>query len=73
MDLSINSIIASLVFSSIGIWFFRYGKRESEPKILIIGMLLMGYSYFIENHSLMWVVGIALTAWGWWEAKGKYQ
>jgi len=72
LDLSVNSIISGLIFSAIGIYFLKYGKRESEPKLLVIGLVLMGYSLFVPNHALNWAIGIALTGWGWWEVKGKY-
>ena len=71
-NLSFSIIIAGLIFSSVGWILFKHGRKEAENKIVVIGLALMLYPYFIESTKLMWLIGLALSAWGYWEAKGKY-
>jgi len=44
-----------LLFGSIGMGFFVYGKKQGS------GLALMVYPYFIENTVIVVVVGILLT------------
>ncbi len=60
MEFSLSEIIASLVFSIIGIWLFREAKRKNNLPLIIISMLLMTYSLFINNIFLNWGVGFLL-------------
>jgi hypothetical protein len=54
------SLILSLIFSSIGLGFFMYGKKGKKTTPLICGIGLMIYPYFIDNLYLTILVGIAL-------------
>ena len=57
---SIAGIMISLIFSVIGLGFFRYGKKKNRTGVLFTGILLMAYTYFIDDPLLMTVVGIEL-------------
>jgi len=50
------------LFSSIGVGFFIYGKKQRAIIPLIVGVLLSIYPFFITNLTLLIIVGIALTA-----------
>lgn len=50
------------LFSSIGVGFFIYGKKQRAIIPLIVGVLLSIYPFFITNLALLIIVGIALTA-----------
>ena len=54
-------LMGGILFGSIGFIAFMYGKRSSELKPMITGILLMGYPYFIKNSMAIYLVGIALT------------
>ncbi len=61
MDLSIGTLIASLVVSSIGFGLFLYGKKQARVPHLIVGMAMMGYPYFVPAPLAMCGVAVALT------------
>ena len=60
---SINwgSIIANLIFGSIGFVAFMYGKKEKNWRVLSISIALMAYTYFVPNVWLIYLIGIGLT------------
>ena len=65
-NLDANSLIASLIWGSIGSGFVIYGKKQSEPITLFGGLALVGISYFIESALIMSLVGAALVAGIFW-------
>ena len=60
--MNIASLFASLLFGAVGFVAFAYGKRQQRVKILLIGMALMAYPYFVPNVLAMYVIGTLLTA-----------
>ncbi|HEX2748774.1 MAG TPA: hypothetical protein VHM91_12290 [Verrucomicrobiales bacterium] len=56
-----SDLLAMLIFSVIGIIFFRIAKREAQPIRLIISMCLMLYPYFVPGGIWVWLAGAALT------------
>ncbi len=62
-------LVLSLVFSTIGFGYFRYGKRQGASLPLIVGVALMVYPYFTTNILAVVVVGLLLMA-GPFVAKG---
>jgi hypothetical protein len=60
--MSTANILWSLLFGSIGLGFFMYGKKQGRVVPLVCGLLLMAYPYFIPNTILMVVIGVALVA-----------
>lgn len=61
-DFSTAKIIACTIFSAIGFAAFLYGKKNKLSRPMIIGAVLMVYSYFISGAFLLYLIGIALTA-----------
>jgi len=59
-DISASSLIASLIFSIIGIFVFRYGKKEQNIPLVITGIGLMTYSYFTHGPIQDWGAGAIL-------------
>ena len=57
-----GSIIAMVVFSIIGLGYFSYGKKSRQLMMMICGIGLMGYSYFIDQTLAIVVVGLVLCA-----------
>ena len=51
-----------LLFGSIGLGFFLYGKKQRSPIPLVCGLALMIYPYFIGNTLLLVAIGVALMA-----------
>ena len=61
MNLSTANILASILFGSIGFAAFVYGKKQSNFKALVIGVILMVYPYFVVNPIALYAIGVALT------------
>lgn len=53
-------LFLGLVFSSIGLGYFIYGKKQALFMPLICGVLLMVYPYFVSGILLMVLVGLLL-------------
>jgi len=51
-----------LVFGSVGLGFFMYGKRQKAVVPMVCGMILMIYPYFISSTGLLVLIGAALIA-----------
>jgi predicted membrane protein len=55
-------LLWGLLFSSIGLGFFLYGKRRRAVVPLVCGLVLMIYPYFIPNVIALVAIGVVLTA-----------
>ncbi|MBU6470377.1 MAG: amino acid transport protein [Gammaproteobacteria bacterium] len=58
MKFSVTSLLAGLIFSSIGTGYFIYGRRQGRVAYLICGAALAVFSWFVSN--LMGLLGIGL-------------
>ena len=58
---SIWTIVVAVLFGIVGWAAFRYGKKNGEPKPLILGIALMAYGYFVTNAWVSLAIGSALT------------
>jgi hypothetical protein len=56
-----SSIAWGLLFGSIGVGFFIYGRKQQAPVPLICGIALMVFPYFVSNIIALVAVGIALV------------
>jgi len=61
-DFSAAKIFADIIFGAIGFVAFLYGKKNKEFRPMIVGAVLMAYSYFISGTFLLYLIGIALIA-----------
>ena len=57
-----SSLLLGLVFSSIGLGFFIYGRKQKVAMPLICGIALMVYPYFVSSNALLVAIGVALIA-----------
>jgi hypothetical protein len=55
-------LLWGLLFGSIGLGFFLYGKKQRAVVPLICGLALMVYPYFIPNVYALVMIGIVLIA-----------
>jgi hypothetical protein len=55
-------LVASLIWGSVGLGYFIYGKRQSSWIPMIGGIFMMAGSYFISSVWLMSVVSLGLMA-----------
>jgi hypothetical protein len=51
-----------LVFGSIGLGFFVYGRRQKRVVPLVCGLTLIIFPYFVSNTALLIMLGVALIA-----------
>jgi hypothetical protein len=51
-----------LLFGSIGLGFFIYGRRQRAPIPLLCGIALMVFPYFVSNSLLLVAIGALLMA-----------
>lgn len=55
-------LLWSLLFSSAGMGYFIYGKRQRKVTALLSGASLCVYPYFVGNVYLLVIVGAGLMA-----------
>jgi len=60
--LSTSLLLLGLLFSSIGLGYFLYGKKQRAVVPLVCGLALMVFPYFISSAALLIAIGIVLAA-----------
>ena len=55
-------LLWGVLFSSIGLGFFLYGKKQRAVVPLVCGIALMIYPYFIPNVMALIAIGVVLAA-----------
>jgi len=61
-ELDTSSLLWSLLFGSIGLGFFVYGRRQKKVVPLVSGLALMIFPYFVSNTIVLVTLGIVLIA-----------
>src|SRR5207248_10757388 len=60
-ETSSANLIGGFIFGSIGFVAFVYGKRMNLGKMMLAGLALMIFPYFVENMSILYGIGSAGT------------
>ena len=60
--MSTSSLLWGLLFGSVGLGFFVYGRKQKVVVPLVCGLVLMVFPYFIANTILLDAIGAALIA-----------
>lgn len=55
-------LLWGLLFGSIGLGLFMYGRKQKAVVPLICGLVLMFFPYFVSNTILLVAIGAALIA-----------
>jgi hypothetical protein len=55
-------LLWGLLFGSIGLGFFIYGKKQRAVVPLVCGLALMVFPYFVSNVMLLVGIGVLLMA-----------
>jgi len=58
--LSIGTIYWDVFIGIAGMGFFMYGRKRPDYHALILGIILMGYPYFVD--SIGWNIAIGMFA-----------
>ena len=61
-EITVSSLFLGLLFGSIGLGFFVYGRKQRTLVPLLSGLALMVVPYFIANTLLLFLVGAVLVA-----------
>jgi hypothetical protein len=56
-----SGILAIVIFSIIGLGYLSYGKKSSRLWMVICGVALMAYPYFLNDTVYVILIGIALS------------
>lgn len=54
-------LLWGILFGSIGIGYFMYGKREKAIVPMVCGLVLMVFPYFVEGTIALVAIGVALA------------
>jgi hypothetical protein len=57
-----STLLWGILYGSIGMGYFVYGKKQQRVGALLSGVGLMVFPYFVSNVWLSIVIGIALMA-----------
>jgi len=55
-------LLWGLLFGSVGLGFFLYGKKQERLVPLVCGLALMVYPYFMPNAVVLVLMGVVLIA-----------
>lgn len=62
MDISFGLLMAGLVFGSLGVGYFIYGKKQADWTTLMAGIALCIVPYFISSLLVMILVCAGIAA-----------
>jgi len=57
-----SSLMWGLVFGSIGLGYFVYGKRQKSAVPMVCGIGLMLFPYVVSNPIMLVIIGALLAA-----------
>lgn len=56
-----TQLFLGVIFSSIGLGYFLYGKKQHMTVPLVCGLVLMFFTYFMDSTMLISVTGILFS------------
>lgn len=57
-----SSLLWGVLFGSIGLGYFIYGKKQRRAVALVAGVLLCVFPYFVSNTALTVFFGVLFMA-----------
>ena len=54
------TLFLALFISAVGVGFFVYGKKQQRAPHLVVGIILIGYTYFVSSVAVMLAIAAAL-------------
>jgi hypothetical protein len=55
-----NTLMASLIWGTVGGGFFLYGKKQGSTPALVGGLALIAVSYLVSSPLLLSLISVAL-------------
>jgi hypothetical protein len=59
------SLIGGIIFGSLGVGYFIYGKKQGKVAYLVCGAALAIYTFVVSSAALVIVIGLLLSAGPW--------
>ncbi|MCH7352876.1 amino acid transport protein [Acinetobacter sp. NIPH 1958] len=56
-----TQLFLGVIFSSIGLGYFLYGKKQKMTVPLVCGLILMLFTYFIDSTAMISIIGVILS------------
>ncbi|MCH7317425.1 MULTISPECIES: hypothetical protein [Acinetobacter] len=56
-----TQLFLGVIFSSIGLGYFMYGKKQKMTVPLVCGLVLMLFTYFIDSTAMISIIGVVLS------------
>lgn len=56
-----TQLLLGVLFSSIGLGYFLYGKKQKVLVPLLCGLILMIFPYFISNTTAFIFIGVVVS------------
>lgn len=60
--MDVASLLWGVLFSSIGLGYFIYGRKQQQLVPLLCGIGLMGFTFFVSNDWVLVGIGAGLMA-----------
>lgn len=61
MNLNASQLLWGVLFGSIGLGYFMYGKKQRAIVPLVCGLVLMVYPYFVANTLALVAIGLVVS------------
>ena len=55
-----TALLVSVLISAVGVGFFVYGKKQQRAPHLAVGIVLIGYTYFVSSVAVMVAIAVGL-------------
>ncbi|MGH8173433.1 MAG: hypothetical protein ACREPX_09805 [Rhodanobacteraceae bacterium] len=60
--MSTSSLLLGVLFSSIGVGFLIYGRKQRAIVPLVCGLALLIFPYFVDSVGALIAIGVSLVA-----------
>ncbi|WP_218110253.1 hypothetical protein [Oligoflexus tunisiensis] len=61
MNFDPGFIMLAAIFSGLGFVYFHYGRKQAKIMLIVIGLVLMVYPYFLDSKIWLVVWGLVLS------------
>ena len=65
MDFSESSLFANLIVSAVGFFLLTYGRKTSDIRKVVLGLVMLVYPYFVSSAAVMIGIAVALVGGLW--------